>query len=39
VLDRARAEGGVHLVHVRTNRADNLAVHDELVTAVSHSLD
>jgi len=37
-LDRARAAGGVHLLHVRTDRAANLAVHDELVTAVARAL-
>jgi 3-hydroxyacyl-CoA dehydrogenase len=35
----AIAAGGVRLVLARTDRAANLAVHDELVAAVESGLD
>ena len=37
-VQAAIALGGLHLVHVRTDRAANVAVHAELNTAVSHAL-
>jgi 2-succinyl-5-enolpyruvyl-6-hydroxy-3-cyclohexene-1-carboxylate synthase len=39
VLSRTRRTGGLHLVHVRTDRAANVALHQRLTTAVHDALD
>lgn len=38
-VDRARQQGGIWLLHVRTDRDDNVAVHRQLSEAVHHALD
>lgn len=37
-VDAALVRGGVHLVHVRTDRAANVAVHDELHAAAAAAI-